>query len=225
VAVGASRSREVFNEESPFNLQRLKLEYVQAKRAADELALASRKDVVVVNPSYLIGPEDYDRSIMGQLCRRFWRGLAPAAPPGGLNLVDVRDVAAGHLLAAERGRRGERYILGGEDHDYPSFMRLMAQAAGFRPRWIPRIPRPLFTAGAALNEVRARILGREPYPSFAHVRLNRHFWFYSSNRARRELGYEARPVRRSLADAYVWWHAREQFQLRGFDRWMLRPAT
>jgi dihydroflavonol-4-reductase len=225
VAVGASRTRTVLNEDSPFHLQQLKLDYVQAKRAAEALALGSSKDVVVVNPGYLIGPEDYDRSVMGQFCRRFWRGAAPIAPPGGLNLVDVRDVAAGHLLAAELGQRGRRYILGGEDHDYRSFVRQLCEVAGLRPRWIPYVPRPLFTLGAAVNQLRSWLRGRKPYPSLAHARLNRYFWFYSSDRARHELGYDPRPVRQSLADAYAWWNAGEPFQYRGLNRFMLRPST
>src|SRR5262249_39013761 len=182
VAVAASRSRNPLTEESAFNLGQLKIAYVQAKRAAEELALASPKDVVAVNPSYLIGPDDHDRSVMGQFCRRFWRGRAPIAPPGGLNLVDVRDVAAGHLLAAEHGQRGRRYILGGEAHDYRSFLQLLSDVAGLRPRWIPRVPRPLFTFGAAVNQFRCWLRGREPYPSLAHARLNRYFWFFSSDR-------------------------------------------
>jgi dihydroflavonol-4-reductase len=225
VAAGASRSGEVLNEDSPFNLDRVKLGYVQAKRAAEALALGSGKDVVVVNPGYLIGPEDFDKSVMGKLCHRFWRGRAPLAPPGGLNLVDVRDVAIGHLLAAERGACGRRYILGGENLTYSQFLGLMADVAGMRPRWLPRIPRPAFWLGAILNEARGRLKGKEPYPSLAHARLNRYFWFHSSDRARRELGYEPRPVRESLADAYAWYASQERFHIRGFNRWLLRPAA
>jgi len=223
VAVGASRSKEVLNEDSPFAIRRLRLDYIQSKRAAEELVLGSAKNVVVVNPSYLIGPEDYDRSVMGQFCHRFWRGRVPLVPPGGLNLVDVRDAAAGHLLAAERGRRGQRYILGGEDHDYRSFARLLADVAGFRPRFLPAIPRPLFTTLAAFNEIRGRLLGREAYPSLAHSRLNRFYWFFSSDRARKELGYDPRNVRDSLVDAYDWFASREKLRPRGFNHWWLRP--
>src|SRR5262249_14440377 len=151
VAVGASRTAEVLDEESPFNLAGVKLAYVQAKRAAEELALGSDRDVVVVNPGYLIGPEDYEHSVIGKLCHRFARGQPPAAPPGGLNLVDVRDVAIGHLLAAERGTRGRRYILGCENLTYGDFMRTMADVAGMRPRWLPTIPRPAFWLAAVLG--------------------------------------------------------------------------
>jgi dihydroflavonol-4-reductase len=225
VAVGASRTGAVLDEDSPFNLGHVKLAYVQAKRAAEELVLRSSKNVLAVNPGYLLGPDDHERSVMGQFCRRFWRGRAPVAPPGGLNLVDVRDVAIGHLLAAERGVTGRRYILGGENLDYAAFTRLLAGVAGFRPRLIPRLPWPMFATAAAINEVRGRIYDKEPYPSLAHARLNRYSWFFSCERARRELGYEPRPVRESLTDAYEWFTSRDPFHLRGFNRWLLRPAA
>ncbi|HEX3148758.1 MAG TPA: NAD-dependent epimerase/dehydratase family protein [Gemmataceae bacterium] len=225
VAVGASRHREILNEDSPFNLGHVKIAYVQAKRAAEELALGSRRDVVVVNPGYLLGPDDFEKSVMGKLCHRFWRGRAPLAPPGGLNLVDVRDVALGHLLAAERGTSGRRYILGCENLTYPEFLGQMADVAGFRPRWLPRIPRSVFWLAGLVNEVRGRLKGKEPYPSLAHARLNRYYWFHSSDRARAELGYSPRSVRKSLADAYAWYASREAFHLRGFNRWLLRPSA
>src|SRR5438552_19062638 len=101
----------------------------------------------------------------------------------------------------------------------------MAEAAGMRPRWLPRIPRPLFWLGALLNEARGRLRGKEPYPSLAHARLNRYFWFFSSERARRELGYSPRPIHDSLADAYAWYIGRERFCPRGLNHWLLRPAA
>ncbi len=225
VAVGASRSPTVLDEESPFNLNPIKLAYVHAKRAAEEAALASDQDVVVVNPGYLLGPSDFERSVMGQLCHRYWRGRAPVAPPGGLCVVDARDVAIGHLLAAERGQTGRRDILGGENHDYGSLSRMLADAAGFRPRAIPRLPWPVFAAAATLAEARGRLRGKEPYPSLAHARLNRYYWFFSSDRACRELGYKPRSIADSLADAYAWYAQRERFHLRGINHWLLRPAA
>lgn len=225
VAVGASRSGAVLNEDSPFNLDKSKIAYVRAKRAAEEVAFGSCRDVVAVNPGYLIGPDDHERSVMGQLCHRFWRGRAPLAPPGGLCFADVRDVAVGHLLAAEKGVRGRRYILGGENLTYRDFLWRMSEVAHFRPRLIPAVPRTAFAAGAAVNELRGRLRGKEPYPSLAHARLNSYFWFYSSDRARRELGYDPRPVRESLADAYAWYTGRETFRVRGLSRWLLRPAA
>src|SRR5438445_597853 len=82
----------------------VRIDYVQAKRAAEQLAFAAAargRHVIVTNPGYLLGPEDHEHSVMGRFCLRFWKGRMPVAPPGGLSLADVRDVARGHLLAAE----------------------------------------------------------------------------------------------------------------------------
>src|SRR5262245_23531307 len=108
VAVGASTDGRPLDEDSPFNLEGVDFPYVHSKREAERVALAGGRDVVVVNPAYLIGPDDHELSVMGRLCTRFWRGRLPVTLPGGLNLVDVRDVARGHLLAAERGAAGRR---------------------------------------------------------------------------------------------------------------------
>jgi len=207
VAVGASRRGRELNEDSPFNLTNIDLPYCHAKRAAEEMALKAidNRDVVVVNPAYLVGPADHEGSIMGRFCLRCWRGRVPLAPPGGVNLVDVRDVALGHLLAAELGRRGQRYILAGENRTYAAFMGELATAAGRPRRWRPTVPSWMLTCLARLNELRARFTGREPYPSLAHARLNRYRWFYRSDKAAEELGYRPRPLAETLCDAFAWY--------------------
>src|SRR5439155_20560421 len=116
---------------------RLQVDYVRAKRAAEQAALNAARggqDVVVVNPGYLLGPDDHEPSVMGRMCVRAWKGRLPLAAPGGYNLVDVRDVAVGHLLAAEHGQSGQRYILGGENLRIQDFLRRLATVAGLRPR-------------------------------------------------------------------------------------------
>jgi dihydroflavonol-4-reductase len=226
VAVGASRNREALSEDSPFNLPGLRVDYVHAKRAAEAVALgaaARGQWVTVTNPGYLIGPEDYERSVMGRFCRRFWQGRMLVAPPGGFNLADVRDVARGHLLAAERGAPGRRYILGGENRTLRSFLRRLAGAAGMRPRALPRLPLWALRALAVLAEGRARLTGKEPYPSRQHARLNAWHWFVRSDRARSELGYQPRPLARTLEETYRWYVARHQLTLRGLNAWWMRP--
>jgi dihydroflavonol-4-reductase len=228
VAVGATKEGDVLDEDSPFNLDRLPVRYVQSKRAAEELALAAAaagRDVVVTNPGYLVGPDDPERSVMGRLCRRFWRGRIPAAPPGGFNLVDVRDVAAGHLLAAEHGVAGRRYILGGKNHFLADFLRLLAIAAGWRPRAVPTVPRWLLAAVAELSELRARFTGKEPYPSRQGARMHRYCWFVRSDRAERELGFEARPLAATLRDTHAWYAADGLGQVSVVNRWWLRAAA
>lgn len=207
VAVGAARRGRELSEDSPFNLTNIDMPYCHAKRAAEELALntAHDRDVVVANPGYLVGPADHEGSIMGRFCLRFWRGRVPLAPPGGVNLVDARDVALGHLLAAELGRRGQRYILGGENRSYAELMGELAAAAGWPRRWRPTLPCWLLTCLAGLNELRSRFTGREPYPSLAHARVSRYRWYYRSDKAADELGYRPRPLAETLRDAYSWY--------------------
>jgi dihydroflavonol-4-reductase len=230
VAVGASRCRRVWTEADAFPLAKLRVPYVRAKRAAEEIALeaaASVQDVVVVNPGYLLGPDDHEPSTMGRYCVRAWKGRMILAAPGGYNFADVRDVAAGHLLAAEHGERGRRYILGGENLRMPEFLRGLAAVAGLRPRATPVLPIAGLWVAAAIAEGRARCLtSREPYPAFQHVRMNRYDWFCSSDRAERELGYHARPLAETLRDTHRWFAERGRIALRGgFSRWWMRAAA
>jgi dihydroflavonol-4-reductase len=207
VAVGASLDYALLDEGSAFRLQQLKVDYVHAKRAAEALALAAAErgaDIVVVNPGYLVGPEDHDASVMGRFCLRCWQGKVPLVPPGGMNFADVRDVALGHLLAAEKGERGRRYILGGENLAMTEFVHELARVRRSSAR-APRMPGWLNTVAACIAEALARFTGREPYPSFQHARLTRYFWHYSSARARAELGYKPRPLARTLGDTHEWY--------------------
>lgn len=226
VAVGASWVPQSLTEDSVFNLHDFAVDYVFAKRAAEELVqkAARSHDVVITNPAYLVGPEDLESSLMGRLCLRFWKGRFPVVPSGGLNVADVRDVATGHLLAAERGRRGRRYILGGENCTFRQFLELLAEVAGLRPRRLPSLPTYAWHALAGLAECRAALTNREAFPSFEHVRIHRLFWFYRSERAERELGYHCRPLRDSLMDSYRWHRANGLTLPRGFGRWLLRAA-
>lgn len=223
VAVGGTRDGAVLREDSPFPLGGLKIEYVRAKRAAEEVALGAGKDVIAVNPGYLIGPDDFSGSVMGRFCTRFWRGRIPIAPPGGFNFIDVRDAAEGHVLAAERGVAGERYVVGGENLPIREFLRLAGEVAGFRPRALPAVGGLPYLALAAAAELRAKLTGKEPFPSFEHVRLNRYFWYATSDKATRDLGFAARSVRESLADAFRWHHARQPLRPRGLNGWLMRP--
>jgi len=218
VAIGATTTLEPLDEDSEFNLAGLRVDYVHAKRAAEQLALAAAQRgqaVVVVNPAYLVGPEDHERSELGRFCSRFWKGQYRLALPGGFNFVDVRDVATGHLLAAEHGRPGRRYLLGGENHTMPEFCRLLAQAAGQEPPRLLPMPSGVLTLLAALAEVGAWLRGRKADPALQQVRLNRWHWFYRSERARQELDYAPRPLTESLIDAYRWQMERHAPQVAG----------
>jgi dihydroflavonol-4-reductase len=227
VAVGATRSGEPLTEESPFELATLRVDYVHAKREAEDLALdAARRGqwVCVVNPAYLVGPEDFEPSVMGRLCRRFWKGRLLVAPQGGINLVDVRDVARGHILAAEHGQPGRRYILGGENRTLPDLFGMLSRIGG-KTRLPFSLPWWILAVAAGLAECRASLLQREPYPGLQHVRLNRYCWYFSSERAQREIGYHYRPLAETLRDTFAWFKERQRNPASRNVGWELESAT
>jgi dihydroflavonol-4-reductase len=230
VTVAASYHGTVATEDSPFDLDGCGIDYVLTKRAAEKVALAAAahgQRVVVTNPGHLVGPEDYERSVMARFCLRCWKGRIPLAPPGGINVADVRDVARGHLLAAEHGQPGQRYILAGENLLWRDLIVLLSSVHGLRPRAVPRLPGWLLGTLAALGEARAWLTRSEPYPSWQSARFNRYYWFFRSDRAAEELGYLSRPVAEALADARAWFADAvgklPPHSLRGLNRWWMRP--
>lgn len=232
VAVGGTARGDVLDEEAPFPNAALRVEYVRAKRAAEEAALAAgrSRDVVVVNPGMLFGPDDPGPSIAGELCLRFWRGHVPGAPGNGMNIADVRDVAAGHLLAAERGAAGRRYILGGENVRFPELFVALASAAGFRaallPQFRPALPNGVLWALAAFSGCGAALTGREQHVTYELVRMCRLCWFVSSARAETELGYRRRPLHETMADAFAWHSARSRVAPNALGRlWLWRARA
>jgi dihydroflavonol-4-reductase len=210
VAVGASREPHALDENAVWNLGRHRVPYVTTKRQAEEIALAANGtglEVVVINPSCIVGPDDFRGSEFGTLCRRFWRGRVPFYFGGGNNFVDVRDVVRGQLLAAERGRPGQRYLLTGQNRTFQSFYSDLARAAR-HPIFRLRLPTALAVFGAELAALFRRRRNARPYLSPGQARLLGLYFFYDCSRARRELGYQARPLKRTLADAYAFWMGR-----------------
>lgn len=171
----------------------LAVPYKATKLAAERLALSAARadvDVVVVNPTTPVGEGDWVPTPTGRMVRGVATGRFRAYLTGtGVNLVDVRDVARGHLLAWEHGRRGERYLLGGEDLTLRDAFGLIARAAGRRP---PRLGVPY---GAARAAAAVGLLNRH---EIALARLP--MWF-SSEKARRELGYDPGPVADAIGRA------------------------
>jgi dihydroflavonol-4-reductase len=208
VAVGATTEPVRLDESSPWNLGALTVPYVTTKREGEQLVLTFRggPEVVVVNPASVVGPDDYSGSEFGIMCRRFWQGRIPLVFGGGNNFVDVRDVAAGMLRAAERGRPGERYILAGVNRSYTAFNSELARVAG---RAIPRLrlPTALARLGAVIGDRLQKKRTKRPLLTSAQARLLGLFFYYDCTKARRELGYQSRPLRETLADAYRFWMA------------------
>jgi dihydroflavonol-4-reductase len=201
VAIGAGPDPYPLDETARWELGRLAVPYVSTKRQAEEAVLAV--GAVVVNPACVVGPDDFRKSEFGTLCYRFWKGRLPVHFGGGNNFADVRDVAVGHLLAAERGQAGQRYILGGANRTYTAFFAELARAAR---RWIGRVrlPNTLAPLAALISRGLGRRGGR-PYLTAGQARLVPLYFWYDSAKARRELGYEPRPLAVTLADAHAFW--------------------
>jgi dihydroflavonol-4-reductase len=209
VAVGATDRPEPQDESSPWTLGRLRVPYVTTKREAEELALSAAGpglEVVAVNPASMIGPDDFDGGEFGTLCGGFWSDRAPFHFGGGNNFVDVRDVAAGHLLAARRGRSGERYLITGHNLTYVAFFAELARAAG-RRIFRPRLANAAAPRVAAIEERLGRPDAR-PYLTRARAKLLPLFFYFDGGKAERELHYRPRPLAETLTDAHAFWAAR-----------------
>ncbi len=180
--------------------------YKLSKYLAEREALAATaagQDVVVVNPTTPLGPWDRKPTPTGEILVRFLRGNMPALVETGLNFVDVADVARGHLLAYERGRPGERYILGGENLTLRNLLERAGAVAGRRaPRW--SIPRWIPLCAAWIDEGLLARLGRRPNLSVDSVKMSGESMYYDASKAKRELGYAPRPVDEAIREAIRW---------------------
>lgn len=200
----ANESRPATPEQAVGAYKRSK---VVAERLVEAMVRTRGLPAVIVNPSTPVGPRDARPTPTGRIIVEAACGRMPAFVDSGLNLVHVDDVAAGHLLAMEHGRIGERYVLGGQD---VSLREMLGVVAGLVGRKAPtvRIPRgPLFPLAWA-NEQVARVMGKEPFLTLDALRMAAHDMYYSSAKAEAELGYRARPYAEALADAVAWF-ARE----------------
>jgi len=179
---------------------------VVAERLVEAMVAEQGLPAVIVNPSTPIGPRDARPTPTGRIIVETANGKMPAYVDSGLNLVHVDDVAAGHLAALDKGRIGERYVLGGQDVTLAEMLRAIAAIVG-RPAPKMAIPRaPLFPLAWA-NEQLARASGREPFLTLDSLRMAKHRMFYSSAKAVRELGYRARPYQEGLVEAIDWFRA------------------
>lgn len=195
------------DEDTPVSPADMIGHYKRSKYLAEEVVreLVRTRDLpaVIVNPSTPVGPRDTRPTPTGQMIRDAAAGRMPAFVDTGLNIVHVDDVAAGHLLAYERGKIGERYVLGGEDLSLQEILSEISRLTGRRPPRV-RLAPALIMPVAYAAEAWARVSGREPLVTVTGVRLARKRMFFSSGKARRELGYSTRPASEALADAVRW---------------------
>ena len=174
-----------------------------AERAVEAMVQNDRLPAVIVNPTTPIGPRDIKPTPTGRILLDAARGRIPAFVDTGLNFAHVDDIAEGHLLAFERGKIGERYILGGENVPLHKLLATIADAAGRRAPRI-RLPRgPLFPLAYGAEAV-ARFTGKEPLLTVDGLRMSRYHMFFTSAKAERELGYRARAYQEGVIDALAW---------------------
>jgi len=184
-------------------------EYARSKvRATIEVqhAVASGLDAVVVFPSGIVGPYDFRPSEMGQLVLDYCARRIPARVNGAYDFVDVRDVASGLMAAAERGRRGEGYLLSGNRVTVDELFGFLFRLTGIRP---PRVKVPLWLAhvGAFFSPLAARLSGRRPLFTTYSLRVLASNCLMSRAKAERELGFRARPAAETLADTVAWFRS------------------
>jgi dihydroflavonol-4-reductase len=207
-ALGVERGQILNNETTPFNQYHLGSHYVLTKYLSQQEALgfaANGLDLVVVNPAFPFGPGDIGPTPTGKIIIDVLSGLNMTAFDGGLNIVDVRDVARGHLLAAKKGRTGQCYILGNVNVTIMELMKMIYKAAGRNRSFIPRVPLSVIKGGAAAMKIWSdRFTRKPPMSTPVDVAYVSNYLYFDNTRARKELGMEFRPMEDSLKDAIAW---------------------
>ena len=210
--MGFTSNGHLADEDSPVKLESMIGPYKRSKFMAEQLALkagASGMDVVVVNPTTPVGEQDIRPTPTGRIVVDFLKKKFPAYVDTGLNLVDVRECARGHLTALEKGKSGERYILGGENLTLKQILDKLAVITGL-PSPKVRVPYAMALAAGVVDEmVTGRILGKEPRATIDAVRMGRKKMFVSSAKAERDLGWNPSPVDGALRRAVEWFQTHE----------------
>ena len=207
--LGREPSGRPADENTPVTIDDMTGHYKRSKFMAEEevkrLVREEDMPVVIINPSTIIGPRDIRPTPTGRVVEEAARGKIPAFVDTGLNIVHVDDVAAGHVQAFERGEIGERYVLGGEDMMLREFLAEIASLVGRRPPRV-RLPRGAVLPIAHLAEAFARLRrsDREPLLTVDGLKMSKTLMFFSSEKAKKALGYAPRPAREAIADAVDW---------------------
>ncbi|MBW4668740.1 MAG: NAD-dependent epimerase/dehydratase family protein [Cyanomargarita calcarea GSE-NOS-MK-12-04C] len=210
-AIGAGENAQVVDETHQSPVEKLVGDYKKSKFFAEQEAVKAANfgiDVVIVNPSTPIGPWDIKPTPTGDdIILRFLRRQMPVYLDTGLNFIDVRDVASGHLLALQKGKTGTRYILGNQNLTLKALLEQLAQITGLNP---PRrtVPTWLPLSVAWVDEIILTRFGKSPSVPLDGVRMAHQYMYYDPSKAIRELGLPQTPITTALQDAVEWFSAR-----------------
>lgn len=208
--IGFTNDGHPANEDSPVSLADMIGHYKRSKFMAEQVALEAGRGgmhVVTVNPTTPVGERDVKPTPTGRIVLDFLKRKFPAYVETGLNLVDVRECARGHVAALEKGKSGERYILGGEDLTLKQILDKLGKITGLPS---PKVKLPYFFAfatGVVDEAITGRLLKREPRATVDTVRMGKKKMFASSDKAARELGWKTVPVEDALRRAVEWFKA------------------
>ncbi len=205
-AIGVGNPGEIVNETHQSPVNELVGHYKKSKYWAEQeakKAIIKGQDIVIVNPSTPIGPLDIKPTPTGEIILRFLRRQMPAYVDTGLNIIDVRDVAQGHLLALEKGKTGERYILGNKNLSLKALLEELSQLTGLKapqqtlPLWLP-------LTVAWVEETLLSPLGKKPSIPMDGVKMSKQPMYYDPSKAINELGLPSSPIKNALQDAINW---------------------
>ena len=205
--IGFTSNGHTADEDSPVSLDDMIGHYKRSKFMAEQIALEAGRSgmhVVTVNPTTPVGEQDVKPTPTGRIVLDFLKRKFPAYVETGLNLVDVRDCARGHVAALEKGKSGERYILGGENLTLKQILDKLAAITGLSS---PRVKLPYifaFATGIIDETITGRMLNKEPRATMDAVRMGKKMMFATSAKAERELGWKIVPVDDALRRAVVW---------------------
>ena len=205
--IGLSEDGTPTNEDQPMNTATLCNDYKLSKYEAEQVAhelFGRGLPIVIVNPSTPVGPRDIKPTPTGKIILDFLNRKMPAYIDTGLNLIDVTDCARGHILAEEKGRLGERYILGNKNMSLKEILLALETLTGLKA---PRIKMPYwvaYTAGLACEWASDNITHQPPSVPLAGVKMAKYFMYFDPSKAIRELGLPQNPVENALGQAIRW---------------------
>jgi len=207
-AIGKPAEGVVGDETIPYNWWPYRLNYNNSKFLAEEEVrhgIEKGLDAVIVNPSIIFGPGDLNLNA-GAMIFQAARGRLKVVPKGGGCTCSVEDVARGHLLAFEKGKSGERYILGGDNYTWKDLFKIICEIVGQPAPKVP-LPAAAITAFGLFSDALAKITHKEPAVTSESARITPLTVFYSSEKAIRELGYSISPFRDTIRQTYEWYLA------------------